>query len=112
MKKIEAIVRPSKLGIIRDSLIAIGVQGMTITEVKGFGKQKGQKEIFRGAEYEIHFLPKLKVELYTTADKVDDIVKTIKEIAYTGEIGDGKIFVLDLEQAHKIRTGESGESAI
>lgn len=112
MKKIEAIVRPMKLGVLRDSLIAIGVDGMTITEVKGFGKQKGYKEIFRGAEYEIHFLPKLKIELYTLDEKAEDIVKTIKEIAYTGEIGDGKVFVLDLEQAHKIRTGETGNDAI
>lgn len=112
MKKIEAIVRPVKLGMLRDSLINIGVEGMTITEVKGFGKQKGHKEIFRGAEYEVHFLPKIKIEIYTTDEKVDKIVSTIKETAYSGEIGDGKVFVLDLEQAHKIRTNETGNSAI
>lgn len=112
MKKIEAIVRPIKLGVLRDSLIEIGVEGMTISEVKGFGKQKGHKEIFRGAQYEVHFLPKLKIEIYTTDEKVDKIVSTIKEVAYSGEIGDGKVFVLDLEQAHKVRTGESGNDAI
>lgn len=112
MKKIEAIVRPIKLAILRDSLIDIGVEGMTISEVKGFGKQKGHTEIFRGAQYDVHFLPKLKLELFVNDEDVDKIVDKIQEVAYTGEIGDGKVFVLDLLSARKIRTNEKGSDAI
>ncbi|TDT72592.1 nitrogen regulatory protein P-II family [Hypnocyclicus thermotrophus] len=112
MKKIEAIVKPIKLSILRDSLIEIGVTGMTISEVKGFGKQKGYKEIFRGAEYEVHFLPKIKLELFISDNMVEKVVKTIKESAYTGEIGDGKIFITSVEEAIKIRTGEIGDNIL
>jgi nitrogen regulatory protein PII len=112
MKKIEAIVKPIKLSILRDSLIEIGITGMTISEVKGFGKQKGHKEIFRGAEYEVHFLPKIKLEIFIPDNMLEKVVKTIKESAYTGEIGDGKIFISTVDEAIKIRTGEIGDSIL
>jgi nitrogen regulatory protein P-II 1 len=112
VKKIEAIIRPMKLNVLRDSLLNIGITGMTISEVKGFGKQKGHTEIFRGAQYQINFLPKLKMELYVKDEIVDKVIETIIETSRTGEVGDGKIFVIDFESVTKIRTGETGEDAL
>jgi nitrogen regulatory protein PII len=112
MKKIEAIVKPFKVEDIKDALTAMGVEGMTVTEVKGFGRQKGHKEIYRGAEYVVDFLPKVKIEIVADDSKVDQIVNTIKDQAQTGKIGDGKIFVSTVEQAIRIRTGETGTEAI
>lgn len=112
MKKIEAIIRPMKLNVLRDNLINIGISGMTISEVKGFGKQKGHTEIFRGAQYQVNFLPKLKMELYVKDELVDKVIETIVETARTGEVGDGKIFVTPIETVTKIRTGENGEEAL
>ena len=112
MKKIEAIVKPFKLEDIKEALNEIGIQGMTISDVKGYGRQKGHKEIYRGAEYVIDFNPKLKIEIVAEADKVDQIVETICKAARTGNIGDGKIFVLPVEQVIRVRTGERGNEAI
>lgn len=112
MKKIEAIVKPFKLDEIKDALNEIGVTGMTITEVKGFGRQKGHKEIYRGSEYQVDFIPKIKIDLVVDASLSDKVVSTITEKAYTGKIGDGKIFVFAVEQAIRIRTGESGKDAV
>jgi nitrogen regulatory protein PII len=112
MKKIEAIIKPFKLEDIKDAVLKLGVSGMTITEVKGFGRQKGHKEIYRGAEYVVDFLPKIKVEVAVPTDLVARVVDTIKENAYTGEIGDGKIFILPLEKAIRIRTGEEDEDVL
>lgn len=112
MKKIEAIIRPMKLNVLRDNLINIGITGMTISEVKGFGKQKGHTEIFRGAQYQVNFLPKLRMELFVSDEIVDKVVETIIETAKTGEVGDGKIFILPCEGVTKIRTGESGAGAL
>jgi nitrogen regulatory protein P-II 1 len=112
MKKIEAIIKPFKLDEIKDALHAIGIQGMTVTEVKGFGRQKGHMEVYRGAEYEIAFLPKVKIEVVVTDSVAEKAVSTILEKAKTGKIGDGKIFVSTLEQVIRIRTGESGDTAI
>jgi nitrogen regulatory protein PII len=112
MKKIEAIVKPFKLDEVKDALNAIGVTGMTITEVKGFGRQKGHKEIYRGAEYQVDFIPKIKIDLVVDASLSDKVVSTITEKANTGKIGDGKIFVLTVEEAIRIRTGESGKDAV
>ena len=112
MKKIEAIIKPFKLDEVKDALNAIGVQGMTVTEVKGFGRQKGHVELYRGAEYDISFIPKVKIEAVVAADMVEKAVATIEEKAKTGKIGDGKIFVYSLEQVVRIRTGETGGSAI
>ena len=112
MKKIEAIVKPFKLDEIKDALNAIGVTGMTITEVKGFGRQKGHKEIYRGAEYQVDFIPKIKIDLVVNASLSDEVVSAIAQSANTGKIGDGKIFVLPVEQAIRIRTGESGKDAV
>ncbi len=112
MKKVEAIVKPFKLEEVKEALAAVGVQGLTVTEVKGFGRQKGHKELYRGAEYVVEFLPKVKLEVVVGDDKVEEVVKAIVKAASTGRIGDGKIFVLPVEEAVRIRTGESGEIAI
>jgi len=112
MKKIEAVIKPFKLDEVKDALNNIGVTGMTVTEVKGFGRQKGHKEIYRGAEYQVDFIPKIKVDLVVKASMLDKIVATITEKANTGKIGDGKIFVMPVEEAIRIRTGESGPDAV
>ena len=112
MKKIEAIIKPFKLEEVKDALAALGVEGMTITEVKGFGRQKGHTEIYRGSEYTVDFLPKLKMEIVLPDDKIDATVTAIIAAARTGKIGDGKIFVLPLEQVIRIRTEEKGDQAI
>ncbi len=112
MKKIEAIIKPFKLDEIKDALNGIGVQGITVTEVKGFGRQKGHVELYRGAEYDVSFIPKVKIEVVAANGLVDKVVKTIEETARTGKIGDGKIFVYALDQVVRIRTGETGEAAI
>jgi nitrogen regulatory protein P-II 1 len=112
MKKVEAIIKPFKLDEVKDALNALGVQGMTVTEVKGFGRQKGHVELYRGAEYDISFIPKVKIELVIADSMVDKVVSTIQEKAKTGKIGDGKIFISSLEEIIRIRTGERGETAI
>ncbi len=112
MKKIEAIIKPFKLDEIKKALNELGVQGMTVTEVKGFGRQKGHIEFYRGAEYDINFVPKLKIEIVLPDDMIDKAISVIQEKAKTGEIGDGKIFVYAIENVIRIRTGESGEAAV
>ncbi|MGB5093371.1 MAG: P-II family nitrogen regulator [Parvibaculum sp.] len=112
MKLVMAIIKPFKLDEVREALTALGVQGLTVTEVKGYGRQKGQTEIYRGAEYAVNFLPKLKVEVVATSDLVDKIVAAISGAAKTGQIGDGKIFVTPVEQVLRIRTGETDADAI
>jgi nitrogen regulatory protein P-II 2 len=112
MKIVMAVIKPFKLDEVRDALTAIGVQGMTVTEVKGYGRQKGHTEIYRGAEYAVSFLPKIKIEVAVAADQVDKTVEAITGAAKTGQIGDGKIFVLDLETAVRIRTGETDAAAL
>jgi nitrogen regulatory protein P-II 2 len=112
MKLVMAIIKPFKLDEVRDALTPLGVQGLTVTEVKGFGRQKGQTEIYRGAEYHVSFLPKLKIEVAVPAEMADAVVEAIAGAARTGKIGDGKIFVLDLERALRIRTGETDGSAL
>lgn len=112
MKKIEAIIKPFKLDDVKDAILKQGVSGVTITEVKGFGRQKGHKEIYRGAEYVVDFLPKIKIEVVVPSDNVSRVVEAIKEQAHTGQIGDGKIFILPVEKAIRIRTGEEDEDAI
>ncbi len=112
MKIVMAIIKPFKLDEVRDALTATGVHGMTVTEVKGYGRQKGHTEIYRGAEYAVSFLPKIKVEVAVTSDQVDKTIEAITGAAKTGQIGDGKIFVLDLESAVRIRTGETDAAAI
>ena len=112
MKKIEAIIKPFKLDEVREALSEVGVTGLTVTEVKGFGRQKGHTELYRGAEYVVDFLPKVKVEVAIQAELLDQVLDALQKAARTGKIGDGKIFVLDLEQVLRIRTGESGQSAI
>ena len=112
MKYIIAIIKPHKLDDVRNALTGAGVQGLTATEVKGFGRQKGQTEIYRGAEYAVSFLPKIKIELAVDDAIADRVVEAIRESAHTGRIGDGKIFVLDLESALRIRTGETGSDAL
>ena len=112
MKLVTAIIKPFKLDEVREALAAVGVQGITVTEVKGFGRQKGHTELYRGAEYVVDFLPKVKVEAAIRDDLVDQVIETIEKAASTGKIGDGKIFVFDVEQVIRIRTGESGESAL
>ena len=112
MKLVTAIIKPFKLEDVRNALENLGIQGMTITEVKGFGRQKGHTELYRGAEYVIDFLPKLKIEIAVSDDKLDEIVQAIQESASTGKIGDGKIFVSSLENVIRIRTGEVGEEAL
>ncbi len=112
MKKIEAIIKPFKLDDVKEALNEIGIQGMTITEVKGYGRQKGHKEIYRGAEYVVDFIPKIKIEIVLPSDLVDKSVATIQEAANTGKLGDGKIFVTPVEEAVRVRTGEKGKDAI
>lgn len=112
MKKIEAIIKPFKLDEVKDALNEIGIQGMTVTEVKGFGRQKGHTELYRGAEYVIDFIPKIKIEVVTTENLVQKVVETIEKAAKTGKIGDGKIFIYAVEDVVRIRTGEHGEAAI
>ena len=112
MKLIMAIIKPFKLDEVRESLTALGVQGLTVTEVKGFGRQKGQTEIYRGAEYSVSFLPKVKIEVAIDDGQVDQVVEAISKAANTGRIGDGKIFVLDIGTAVRIRTGETGVEAL
>ncbi len=112
MKLVTAVVKPFKLDDVREALSDIGMQGITVTEVKGFGRQKGHTELYRGAEYVVDFLPKVKIEVATTDDQVDQVIEAISKAANTGKIGDGKIFVVNLEQAIRIRTGESGNDAL
>jgi nitrogen regulatory protein P-II 1 len=112
VKKIEAIIKPFKLDEVKDALNAIGVQGMTMTEVKGFGRQKGHVELYRGAEYAIAFVPKIKIEVVVSDSMAEKVVATVEENAKTGKIGDGKIFITKIEDVIRIRTGEKGESAI
>jgi nitrogen regulatory protein P-II 1 len=112
MKKIEAIIKPFKLDDVKEALAEIGVQGMTISEVKGYGRQKGHKEIYRGAEYVVDFIPKVKIEIVVEADQAEQVIAKICEAANTGKIGDGKIFLLPLEEAVRVRTGERGNDAI
>jgi len=112
MKKIEAVVKPFKLDEVKHALSNIGVQGMTVSEVKGFGRQKGHTEVYRGAEYKIDFLPKSKIELIVTDDMVTQVIETIERAAKTGKIGDGKIFLSPVEEVIRIRTGERGKDAI
>ena len=112
MKLVSAIIKPFKLDEVREALAACGVQGITVTEVKGFGRQKGHTELYRGAEYVVDFLPKVKVEAAVRDDMLDQVIEAIEKSASTGKIGDGKIFVFDVEQVIRIRTGESGEAAL
>jgi nitrogen regulatory protein P-II 1 len=112
MRKIEAIIKPFKLDEVKEALSAIGIQGMTVTEVKGFGRQKGHTELYRGAEYVVDFLPKIKIEITVSDELAEKVVEAIVEAANTGRIGDGKIFVLPLEEAVRIRTGERGPDAV
>jgi nitrogen regulatory protein P-II 2 len=112
MKFVVAIIKPSKIDEVREALSRIGIAGMTVTEVRGFGRQKGHREIYRGAEYAINFVPKAKVEVAVEDALADDVVRTIRETAASGQIGDGKIFVLDLGAAVRIRTGETGADAL
>lgn len=112
MKKVEAIIKPFKLDDVKEALNEIGIQGMTITEVKGYGRQKGHKEIYRGAEYVVDFIPKIKIEIIVPAEMVDQVTSTIRTAANTSKLGDGKIFVLPVEEAIRVRTGEQGKDAI
>jgi nitrogen regulatory protein P-II 1 len=112
MKKVEAIIKPFKLDEVKTALNEIGVQGMTVTEVKGFGRQKGQKEVYRGTEYEVQFLPKIKLEIVVPEDMVKQVVEKIIATANTGNIGDGKIFEIPVDEAYRIRTGEKGRDAL
>ena len=112
MKKIEAIIKPFKLDEVKDALNEIGIQGMTVTEVKGFGRQKGHTELYRGAEYVVDFIPKIKLEIVIADDLAAKVVSTIEQVAKTGKIGDGKIFVYSVDEVIRIRTGERGETAV
>lgn len=112
MKKIEAIIKPFKLDEVKDALNSIGVTGMTISEVKGYGRQKGHTEIYRGAEYVVDFIPKVKIEVVIAAEQVSEVVDKIRDAANTGKIGDGKIFVLPIERVVRVRTGEEGSDAV
>ena len=112
MKKVECIIKPFKLEVIKAAICDLGIAGMTVTEVRGFGRQKGHTELYRGAEYQVDFIPKLKIELVVTADQVDTVVATILREGCTGRIGDGKIFVSPIEQSVRIRTGESGSDSL
>ncbi len=112
MKIVMAIIKPFKLDVVRDALTGMGVHGLTVTEVKGYGRQKGHTEIYRGTEYAVNFLPKIKVEVAVAADQVDKVVEAISSAAKTGEIGDGKIFVFGIDHAVRIRTGETDETAL
>ncbi len=112
MKKIEAIIKPFKLDEVKEALNEIGIKGMTITEVKGYGRQKGHKEIYRGAEYVVDFIPKIKIEIIVAANQANQVVETIRKSANTGKLGDGKIFITPIEGAIRVRTGETGKDAI
>ncbi|MCG3198909.1 MAG: P-II family nitrogen regulator [Candidatus Omnitrophica bacterium] len=112
MVKIEAVIKPFKLDAVRDALAGIGVRGMTITEVRGFGRQKGHRELFRGSEYVVELLPKMKIEVAVSDDMEETVTRAILEHAHTGNIGDGKIFISDLKNVIRIRTGETGENAV
>jgi nitrogen regulatory protein PII len=112
MKKVEAIIKPFKLDEVKDALNELGIQGMTVTEVKGFGRQKGHTELYRGAEYVIDFIPKIKIEIVTSDSLTQKVVDTIERVAKTGKIGDGKIFIYPIEEIIRIRTGERGEAAV
>jgi nitrogen regulatory protein P-II 2 len=112
MKLVTAVIKPFKLDEVRDALTGIGIQGMTVTEVKGYGRQKGHMEIYRGAEYAVNFLPKLRIEVAVASNQVDQVVAAVIAAAKTGQIGDGKIFVMPIEQALRIRTGETNDDAI
>ncbi len=112
MRKIQAIIKPFKLDDVKDALTEIGIKGMTISEVKGYGRQKGHTEIYRGAEYVVDFIPKVNIEIVVTADMVDQVVDTIRTAANTGKIGDGKIFVIPIERIIRVRTGEEDHDAI
>ena len=112
MKKIEAVIKPFKLEDVKDALAEIGITGMTVSEVKGYGRQKGHSELYRGAEYVVDFLPKIKMEMVVDEDMLDTVINTVVEAARTGKIGDGKIFVSDINQIIRIRTGETGSDAI
>jgi len=112
MKKVEAIIKPFKLNDVKETLNEIGIQGMTISEVKGHGRQKGHKEIYRGAEYVVDFIPKIKIEIIVHSDRVQQVIETIQKAAHTGKIGDGKIFIFPMEEVIRVRTGEKGEDAI
>jgi nitrogen regulatory protein PII len=112
MKKIEAVIKPFKLDDVKEALNEIGIQGMTISEVKGYGRQKGHKEIYRGAEYVVDFIPKIKIEIVVEADRTEQVVQKIREAANTNKIGDGKIFVIPVEEAVRVRTGETGSDAV
>ncbi len=112
MRKVEAIIKPFKLDDVKEALNEIGIQGMTITEVKGYGRQKGHKEVYRGAEYVVDFIPKIKIEVVVETEMVERVINTIQKAAYTGKIGDGKIFVIPVEQTVRIRTGERGKDAL
>ncbi len=112
MKLVTAIIKPFKLDDVREALSDLGVQGMTVTELKGFGRQKGHTELYRGAEYVVDFLPKIKLEVALGDEQLDDVIEAVRAAANTGSIGDGKLFVVDLEQVVRIRTGETGEDAI
>lgn len=112
MKKVEAIIKPFKLDDVKEALNEIGIQGMTISEVKGYGRQKGHKEIYRGAEYVVDFIPKIKIEIIVDSERVKQVMETIEKAANTGKIGDGKIFILPIEDVIRVRTGERGKDAI
>ncbi|MGK9368910.1 P-II family nitrogen regulator [Melioribacter sp. Ez-97] len=112
MKKIEAIIRPHKLDEVQEALSDAGFQGLTVSEVRGYGRQKGHKEVYRGTEYNINFVPKVKIEMICTDDRLEKAIDIIMKTAKTGEVGDGKIFIYDLKDAIRIRTGESGEAAL
>ncbi len=112
MKMIQAVIKPFKLDEVKEALVEIGIQGMTVSEVKGFGRQKGTREVYRGAEYTTDFVPKVKIELYVAENQVTRVVETITRVAKTGSVGDGKIFVSDIGNVVRIRTGETGESAL
>jgi nitrogen regulatory protein PII len=112
MKKLEAIIKPFKLEEVKEALAELGIEGMTVTEVKGFGRQRGHTELYRGAEYVVDFLPKVKVEVAVSDELVDRAIEAIIESAKTGKVGDGKIFVTDLRQVYRIRTGETGDQAL
>lgn len=112
MKKVEAVIKPFKLDEVKDALNALGIQGMTVTEIKGFGRQKGHSELYRGAEYVVDFIPKIKLEIVITDSLVPQVVSAIEKSAKTGKIGDGKVFVIPVEEAVRIRTGERGDTAV
>ena len=112
MKKIEAVIKPFKLDDVKEALSNVGIQGMTVSEVKGYGRQKGHTEIYRGAEYAVDFIPKLKIEIVVPADRCDEVIDIVRESSYTGKIGDGKIFVVPVENVIRVRTGERGPDTL